>query len=71
MSVTAGADSPIQVLGPSPCVFSKRQDNHRWHILLKAPPGTDLPGLIAPVIRARKTTEGVSVAIDIDPYDLL
>ncbi|MCL1846825.1 MAG: primosomal protein N' [Coriobacteriia bacterium] len=61
----------VQVLGPSPCVLSKRQGNYRWHILLKAPSDTDLPGFIAPVIRARKTTEGVSVAIDIDPYDLL
>ena len=72
-NVTEGSvDCPtIQILGPSPCVLSKRQGNHRWHILLKAECGTDLPGLIAPVIRQRKTTEAVNIAIDIDPYDLL
>ena len=68
-------DAPImpevQVLGPSPCVLPKRQDNYRWHILLKADANADLPGLIAPVIKSRKTTEAVSVAVDIDPFDLM
>jgi primosomal protein N' (replication factor Y) len=65
------SDSAVQILGPSPCVLAKRQDNHRWHILIKAPEGTDLPALLAPAIRGRKTTPGVSVAVDIDPNDLL
>jgi primosomal protein N' (replication factor Y) len=61
----------IHLLGPSPCVLSKRQGNYRWHILIKAPPGADLPGLLGPVIKERKTTPEVSVAVDIDPFDLL
>jgi primosomal protein N' (replication factor Y) len=61
----------IHLLGPSPCVLSRRQGNYRWHILIKAPPGADLPGLLGPVIRERKTTPEVSVAVDIDPLDLL
>jgi primosomal protein N' (replication factor Y) len=61
----------IQVLGPSPCVLAKRQGNHRWHILIKAPLHTDLPGLLAPLVRQRKPREGVTLTIDIDPLDLL
>jgi primosomal protein N' (replication factor Y) len=63
--------SSVQLLGPSPCILAKRQGNYRWHILLKAPLNTDLPGLLAPVLKARKATPGVTLAIDIDPLDLL
>lgn len=61
----------FQILGPSPCVLAKRQGSHRWHILIKAPQGADLPGLLAPLFKGRKTTPGVNIAIDIDPADLL
>ncbi|MDR3316373.1 MAG: primosomal protein N' [Coriobacteriales bacterium] len=61
----------LQLLGPSPCVLARRQGNQRWHILIKAPVGADIPGMLAPVLKARKTTPGVNVAADIDPYDLM
>ncbi|MDR1713782.1 MAG: primosomal protein N' [Coriobacteriales bacterium] len=61
----------LQVLGPSPCVLSKRQGSYRWHILLKAPPDSDLPALIAPVLQKRKPCPEVSVAVDIDPSDMM
>jgi primosomal protein N' (replication factor Y) len=61
----------FQLLGPSPCVLARRQDNHRWHILIKAPAKTDLPGLLAPVLKSRKAPPGVTVTLDIDPLDLL
>jgi primosomal protein N' (replication factor Y) len=64
-------EADFQLRGPSPCVLAMRQGNHRWHILIKAPPKADLPGLLAPVIKARKASPGVNVAVDIDPYDLL
>jgi primosomal protein N' (replication factor Y) len=60
-----------QLLGPSPCVLAKRQGNHRWHILIKAPAGSGLPDLLAPLFKDRKASPGVNVAIDIDPVDLL
>jgi primosomal protein N' (replication factor Y) len=60
-----------RVLGPSPCVLAKRQGNYRWHILIKAAPQADLPGLLAPLIARRKPVPGVNMAIDIDPQDLL
>jgi primosomal protein N' (replication factor Y) len=71
-SQVEGQEQPqFQLLGPSPCVLAKRQGNHRWHILIKAPYDVDLPGLLAPVIRERKATPGINVAADIDPLDLL
>jgi primosomal protein N' (replication factor Y) len=63
--------SPIQVLGPSPCVLAKRRGDHRWHILIKAPVGFDLPGLLRPILKTRRATPEVAVAVDIDPFDLM
>jgi primosomal protein N' (replication factor Y) len=67
----SSATADIQLLGPSPCVLAKRQGNHRWHILIKAPPQTDLPALLAPLLKAHKSPPGITTAIDIDPLDLL
>lgn len=60
-----------QVLGPSPCVLAKRQGNHRWHILIKAPVDADIPGVLNPVLKTRKAVKGISVAVDVDPSDML
>jgi primosomal protein N' (replication factor Y) len=60
-----------QLLGPSPCVLSRRQGSHRWHIIIKAPAGADIPGFLAPLLKARKATPTVTVAVDIDPYDMM
>ncbi|MDR0501390.1 MAG: primosomal protein N' [Coriobacteriales bacterium] len=76
---------PIQIVGPSPCLISKRQGVFRWHLVLKAARhgctgsvgGTgdigcvDLPGFVASVLRGYKTLEGVNCAVDIDPYDMM
>ncbi|MDR3307814.1 MAG: primosomal protein N' [Coriobacteriales bacterium] len=70
-SAAASDDSAWHILGPSPCVLAKRQGNHRWHILIKAPAGADIPALLHPVLKARKASKDVSVAVDIDPYDMM
>ena len=59
------------ILGPSPCLLSKRQGDYRWHVLLKAPAGADIPGVIGPTLRGYKTVEGVKTAIDVDPYEMM
>jgi primosomal protein N' (replication factor Y) len=61
----------FQLLGPSPCVLARRKGNHRWHILIKAPAKTDLPGLLASVLKGHKAPPGVTVTLDIDPLDLM
>jgi primosomal protein N' (replication factor Y) len=61
----------VELLGPSPCVISKRQGSHRWHVLIKAPAGSDLPGWLGPLLKQIKSKPGVTVVADIDPQDML
>jgi primosomal protein N' (replication factor Y) len=65
------APDAIRLLGPSPCVISRRQRQHRWHMLVKAPLGFDLAGWLSEAIGGHKSPKGVNRAIDIDPYDLM
>ncbi|MDR3137166.1 MAG: primosomal protein N' [Coriobacteriales bacterium] len=60
-----------QLLGPSPCVLAKRQDQYRWHLLLKAPPHAPLAQYLAPLLRGLRSPAGVNRAVDIDPQDLM
>ncbi|MDR2035265.1 MAG: primosomal protein N' [Coriobacteriales bacterium] len=60
-----------ELLGPSPCVVSKRQGLYRWHVLIKAPPRSDLPGWLGPLLKQVKPMPGVSMVADIDPQDML
>ena len=55
-------DGSWQVLGPSPCLIERTRNSWQWHVLVKAPVGADLPGVIGSVLRARKSQPGVSVA---------
>lgn len=55
----------------SPCVLARLRGNFRYHIVMKAPAGTDIARIIAPVFRTRKTRKTVNVAVDIDPVSLL
>ena len=59
------------VLPASPCVLAKLRNTYRWHIVVKAPLGADVSALISPMFRARKADARVSVAVDVDPDDLL
>jgi len=59
-----------QLLGPSPCVLARIRGMYRWHLLVKAPVTADIPAVLLPVISARRTREGVSLAVDVDPMDL-
>ena len=66
----AGEHGGWQILGPSPCLIARRRGDYRWHILVKAPVGADIPALLAPVLRGRTATPGANVAVDVDPTDL-
>ncbi|ANE22617.1 primosomal protein N' [Denitrobacterium detoxificans] len=59
------------ILPPVPCVLSRLRGNYRYHISVKAPLGSDIATVLAPVFRARKAQSTVSVAIDVDPQSLL
>ena len=66
-----GAQAGWQVLGPAECVKSRVKDNVRWHVLVKSPvdavPGPMLRACAAEIDQPR----GVSLALDVDAYDLL
>ncbi|MCL1798868.1 MAG: primosomal protein N' [Eggerthellaceae bacterium] len=57
--------------GAVPCVLAKLRDTYRWHIVVKAPAGADIASVLLPLFRRRKPHKTVSVAVDIDPDDLL
>lgn len=58
------------VLGPAPCVKAKIKDRYRKHVLVKAPLGSDLGQLFLTISKSIDT-KGVSVALDVDAYDML
>ncbi|MCI2242060.1 replication restart helicase PriA [Adlercreutzia faecimuris] len=59
------------VLPATPCVLGKLRGAFRWHVVVKAPPGADVSGVLTRLFRARKADPQVSVAVDVDPVDLL
>ncbi len=59
------------VLGPSPSVLARVKEQYRWHVLLKAPAGAALSSVVLEAVNAVGAREGVSVAPDIDPLDLM
>ena len=67
----AGLPADFELLGPSPCVISRRQGQYRWHLLLKAPRTSDLPGWLAEQLSALRSIPGLTRAVDVDPYDMM
>jgi len=59
------------VLGPAPAPLARIKNAFRWHVLLKAPAGSDLPDVVARTIAGASVSREVSVAPDIDPMDLM
>lgn len=59
------------LLGPGPAPLAKLKTAWRWHALVKAPRDADMSGPLSAVLGAVPRPKGVSVAIDVDPYDLM
>lgn len=59
------------VMGPSPAPLAKVKSSFRWHVLVKAPAGADIPTVLADVIARTPATPGVSIAPDVDPAELM
>lgn len=60
-----------QVFGAAPCVLEKLRNVYRWHILVKAPAGSDIAPVLLPLVRSQKPHDGYALAVDIDPQSLL
>ncbi len=65
-----GADG-WEILGPTECAKAKAKDNYRNHFLLKAPVDAAVGDLLGSCAREIGSRPGVSIAIDVDAYDLL
>lgn len=60
-----------EVLGPAPCVRAKAKDRFRRHVLLKSPLDSEPGPALSAAVRAAGRVAGVSVAVDVDAYDLM
>jgi primosomal protein N' (replication factor Y) len=60
-----------QVLGPSPAVISRVRGAYRWHVMLKGPEGDDLSATVREALAVARRPDGVAIAPDIDPFDLM
>jgi primosomal protein N' (replication factor Y) len=61
-----------ELLGPAPCPLEKIEDLHRWHLLVKAPPGEPAERLTAVLRRAAAgVRRGARAALDADPAAML
>ncbi len=68
---TVGLDPAWRVVGPAECVVSRAKDRVRHHVLVKGPADADMGDVLAQAVRMAAPPRGVSVAIDIDPCDML
>ncbi len=62
----------VELLGPAPCPLARLRGRHRRQLLLKSttrPPLRRLLGLLPPLQKALPAT--VSLAVDVDPVDML
>ncbi len=60
-----------RMLGPVDCVRAKVQDRWRFHILLKSPLDSNPGPLLTEVYREVGSSKTLSVAIDVDAYDMM
>lgn len=60
-----------EMLGPADCVKAKLKDKYRRHVMLKAPEEAALGELLSACAEKLSKHPGVSVALDVDAYDLM
>ncbi len=60
-----------RVLGPSPAPLARLKGVWRYHVLVKAPVGSEISASVAAALAAVRRVDTVSVAADIDPLDLM
>lgn len=70
-AIRAVSPEDWRVLGPSPAPLARVKRSYRWHSLVKAPVGADIPGALWEALSRAGSFEGVSVAPDVDPADLM
>ena len=66
-----GSSRDWEVLGPADCLKARVKDRVRRHVMVKAPVNASVGELLAHSVREAAIPRGVSVAIDVDAYDLM
>ena len=61
----------FEVLGPSPAPLARLRRAWRWHLLVKAPARADVPSFLRDALREHRPRPGVTLAVDVDPVDVL
>jgi primosomal protein N' (replication factor Y) len=69
--IVADENLQVQVRGPMPAVISRIQTFHRLQLILQAPQPTILHRLFSILRKSPPIRPAVTVAVDIDPVDLL
>jgi primosomal protein N' (replication factor Y) len=70
-ALRASAPDGVAVLGPSPAALARVKESYRWHLLVKAPAGHDVASLLWTALPAAAVADGVAVAPDVDPMDMM
>lgn len=70
-AVRDSAPDRWRVLGPSPAPLSRLKGSWRWHVLVKVPPHDSPSQVLRAAMQSFRGRQGVTVAVDVDPSDLL
>lgn len=70
-ALSSRCEAGWSVLGPSPAPIARLKGRWRWHLVLKAPPDSDMASVLAGVDGSVPAVEGVMRAVDVDPAGML
>ena len=70
-AIEAAVPPEFVLLGPSPAPLSKVKNVWRWHVLVKAPSHSQISAPLGVALKSLPKMPSVSVAVDVDPADLL
>lgn len=70
-ALRAALPEGFRLVGPAPAPIVRVKGNWRWHVLLKAPEGSDLPAVLAAALERVAVPDGVTRIVDVDPVGML
>lgn len=70
-TLQAVAPEGWSILGPAPAPIARLKGRHRWHVLVKAPPGSALSRVLGDALTSLRGTAQAIITADVDPLDLV
>jgi len=70
LGTTEGADGR-RICGPAPAPLAKLRGDYRFHLQVQSPEGESLRAAVAATLAAVRPPEGVMLAVDVDPIDMM